>query len=99
MEKNVDLLRDVILKRDDNARLLGFPSHAAFRLERRVAKAVEWVDEFLGDVESNSLERGAAEMKLLLERKALYVRADPNHHESYPDCVPPWDYPFYSRLV
>lgn len=93
LEKNVDLLRDVILKRDDNARLLGYPSHAAFRLERRVAKTVEWVNEFLGDAESNLLQRGAAEMKLLLERKALYVKGDPKHHEPYPDCMPPWDYP------
>lgn len=99
LEENVDLLRDIILKRDDNARLLGYSSHAAFRLERRVAKTVKWVDEFLSDVESNLLERGAAEMKLLMERKAAYVQADPKRDEPYPDCMPPWDYPFYSHLV
>ncbi|KAG6363517.1 hypothetical protein INS49_008617 [Diaporthe citri] len=58
LEENVDLLRDIILKRDDNARLLGYSSHAAFRLERRVAKTVEWVDDFLSDVETNLLGRG-----------------------------------------
>ncbi|KAL2275896.1 hypothetical protein FJTKL_01450 [Diaporthe vaccinii] len=99
LEENVDLLRDIIWKRDDNACLLGYSSHAAFRLERRVAKTVEWVDEFLSDVESNLLERGAAEMKLLMERKASYVQADPKRDEPYPDCMPPWDYPFYSHIV
>lgn len=99
LEKNVDLLKDVILKRDENARLLGYSSHAAFRLERRVAKTVARVEEFLDDVESNLLELGAAEMALLLERKALYVQANPDLQEPYPDCMPPWDYPFYSHLV
>lgn len=99
LEGNVDLLRDIILKRDDNACLLGYSSHAAFRLERRVAKTVGWVDEFLSDVQSNLLERGAAEMKLLMERKASYVQADPKRDEPYPDCMPPWDYPFYSHIV
>lgn len=99
LEENVDLLRDIILKRDDNARLLGYSRHAAFRLERRVAKTVEYIDEFLGDVESNLLERGAAEVRLIMERKASYVQADPKRGEPYPDCMPPWDYPFYSYLV
>lgn len=99
LEKNVDLLREIILKRDENARLLGYSSHAAFRLERRVAKTVEWVEEFLGDVEANLLKRGAAEMKILKERKTSYVQADAEHHEPYPDCMPPWDYPFYSHIV
>lgn len=60
---------------------------------------VDWVDEFLSDVESNTIERGADEMKLLLGRKASYEQANPRHHEPCPGYMPPCDYPFYSHLV
>ncbi|KAJ0341655.1 hypothetical protein COL922a_002094 [Colletotrichum nupharicola] len=36
--ENVDLFKQVIDLRDENARLLGYENHAAFRLESRVAK-------------------------------------------------------------
>lgn len=51
------------------------------------------------DIQATPRQRGAAEMKLLMERKTSYVQADPKRDEPYPDCMPPWDYPFYSHLV
>lgn len=38
-------------------------------------------------------------MRLLLDRKASYVQADPRHHERCPGYMPPRNYPFYSHLV
>lgn len=64
-----------------------------------MAKTVELVEDFMADVESNLLERGAAEMKSLLEKKTTYVQATHKDHEPCPDCIPPWDHPFFSNLT
>lgn len=65
----------------------------------RTRRRVYLADDVLSDVESNLLERGAAEMEMLLERKALYVQSNPERQEPYADYMPPWDCPFYSHLV
>jgi metallopeptidase MepB len=78
--------------RDENARLLGYASHAAFRLETRVVKTTNWVDNFLDEFEQALLPQGRREMQLLLERRNL-------DHPDSGDSMPPWDYDYYNRLV
>lgn len=43
LAENVPIFREVILLRDENARELGFPSHAATKLPYRSAESTEWV--------------------------------------------------------
>lgn len=69
LEGNIVIFREVILRRDSNARLLGYPSHAASRLEKRVAKTTAWVHHFLDQLQDTLLPREHAEMELLLARK------------------------------
>ena len=99
LAQNVDLFKEVIVRRDENARLLGYPSHAAFRLEKRVAKTPEWVDHFLDDLEKVLVPQGKRDMQSLLERKKRYLVENPDYPQEYPDIMPPWDYDFYSRLA
>jgi metallopeptidase MepB len=93
LPENVDLFREILLLRDENARLLGYANHADFRLENRVAKTAPWVDGFLDDIERVLLPRGKKEMQRLLEKRRLDFPQDEA------DSMPPWDYDYYSRIV
>ncbi|KAF5510323.1 Saccharolysin [Colletotrichum siamense] len=90
--ENVDLFKQVIDLRDENARLLGYESHAAFRLEARVAKTTTWVNSFLDELEDVLLRKGREEMRALLDiRKKDFPQDN--------DSMPPWDYDYYNRLL
>ncbi|KAI8207765.1 Saccharolysin [Colletotrichum sp. SAR 10_76] len=90
--ENVDLFKQVIDLRDENARLLGYENHAAFRLEARVAKAATWVNSFLDGLEDVLLRKGGEEMKTLLEIRDKDFPQDN-------DSMPLWDYDYYNRLL
>lgn len=100
LEVNVPIFRDVILRRDTNARMLGYPSHASFRLEKRVAKTTVWVHAFLDQLKNVLLPQGEKEMKRLLDRKKAYLQTGEYRNlEEHPNSMPSWDVKFYSRLV
>lgn len=44
---NVALFQNVIIRRDAQARMLGYANHGAFRVEHRSVKSVEWIKRFL----------------------------------------------------
>lgn len=94
--QNVPLFREAILLRDEAARLLGYPSHAAFRLEDKMAKTPETVNKFLGDLRSRLAAGGLKEIQQLLElkkedEKARGVPVDNGYYL--------WDHRFYDRLM
>jgi metallopeptidase MepB len=92
LPQNVDLFKQIIMLRDENARLLGYTSHASFRVENRVAKTTEWVNNFLDELEHVLLPQGELEMQALLERRSI----------DFPDnakSMPPWDYDYYNRML
>ncbi|KAH6986940.1 peptidase family M3 [Ilyonectria destructans] len=99
LRENLDLFKDVITKRDENARLLGYGSHASFRLENRVAKTADWVINFFSQLADTLLPQGESEMQLLLEVKKKYLTENTDYPQDYPDAMPPWDYAFYSRIA
>jgi len=92
LPENVALFKQITVLRDENARLLGYANHAAFRLEARVAKTTKWVNNFLDELERALLPRGRQEMQSLLERRNLDLLESE-------DSMPPWDYDYYNRLV
>ena len=47
---NVPLFKEAVVLRDEAARLLGYPNHAALRIEDKMAKTPKTVDDFLGDL-------------------------------------------------
>lgn len=91
---NVPIFKEIIVLRDQNARLLGYESHAAFRLENRIAKSPKWVEDLLDELEEVLLPRGQRAMEpLLLKRQIL----DPIG-ASETASMPPWDFDYYSRI-
>ena len=94
--ENVPLFREAVLLRDEAARLLGYPNHAAFRIEDKMAKTPEAVNDFLNDLRTRLTEGGDAEIETLksLKRQDLESRGEKSDDHYYL-----WDHRFYDRLM
>src|SRR3569833_461538 len=93
---NIPLFREVMILRDEAARLLGYPNHAAFRIEEKMAKTPETVEEFLKDLRVRLGLGGKQEMAHLLVQKkgdasARNVPFDGNYYL--------WDHEFYNCIM
>ncbi|KAK1638860.1 peptidase family M3 [Colletotrichum phormii] len=101
--ENVPLFKEMLILRDENARILGYGSHADFRIERRVAPSTEWVEGFLGRLSKGLEPRGREEMARVAERKRvdLGIRGDTvgGEKESEEGKILPWDFEYYTRLL
>ncbi|KAK1489120.1 peptidase family M3 [Colletotrichum tamarilloi] len=94
--QNVPLFQEAIILRDEAARMLGYPNHAALRIEDKMAKTTKTVNDFLGDLRSRLTAGGAKEVEHLQELKkadtdARGVENDGNYYL--------WDHKFYDRLM
>ncbi|KAJ5137101.1 hypothetical protein N7448_005655 [Penicillium atrosanguineum] len=90
--QNVPLFREAVILRDEAARLLGYPNHAAFRIEDKMAKTPETVDTFLGDLRTRLTAGGKKEIEALMKLKQEH---DPKSDGRYYL----WDHRFYDRLM
>ncbi|KAI4141777.1 MAG: hypothetical protein LQ341_003433, partial [Variospora aurantia] len=96
--ENAPLFREAINLRDEAARLLGYPNHAAFKIEDKMAKTTETVDDFLGDLRKRLTKGGAAEKKTLLELKQKDLEAR-GEEKTFDGHYFLWDNRFYDRLM
>ena len=96
--QNVPLFREAVVLRDEAARLLGYPNHAAFRIEDKMAKTPKTVDDFLGDLRARLTPGGKAEVEKLksLKEKDLKSRGDEAGYDGHYFL---WDHRFYDRLM
>lgn len=96
---NISLFKEVILLRDQRARLLGFENHAAFRIKSRAIQSVDYVRKFLWELEKSLVPRGKMEIERLQsmrmqDRKALGV-----WQEGDDVSFPPWDLNYYQAKL
>ncbi|EGS21800.1 metalloendopeptidase-like protein [Thermochaetoides thermophila DSM 1495] len=94
--QNVPLFKEAILLRDEAARLLGYPDHASFRIEDKMAKTPQAVLDFLNDLKTRLAPGGVKEREHLLELKkkdheARGLPFDGNYYL--------WDHRFYDRMM
>ncbi|KAK0744929.1 peptidase family M3-domain-containing protein [Apiosordaria backusii] len=96
LNQNVPLFRDAVLLRDEAARLLGYPDHATFRIEDKMAKTTKTVLDFLGDLKTRLGPGGLKEIAHLqeLKKKDHEARGLPYDGNYYL-----WDHRFYDRLM
>ncbi|WPG99434.1 Hypothetical protein R9X50_00224800 [Acrodontium crateriforme] len=88
---NVELFKEAIVLRDEAARLLGYPNHATFRIEDKMAKTPETVDAFLGDLRKRLAPGGLKEIEKLKELK--------KQETGNADKYFLWDHRFYDTLM
>ena len=87
---NKPLLREILRLRAERARLLGYPTHAHYRLEDQMAKTPERALSLMGAVWPAAVARvheEVAEMQALADREAAGIR------------IEPWDYRYYAEKV
>ncbi|EOO01216.1 putative metallopeptidase protein [Phaeoacremonium minimum UCRPA7] len=94
--QNAPLFKETILLRDEAARMLGYPDHASFRIEDKMAKTPKTVNDFLGDLRTRLAPGGEKERDHLLELKKADAEAqglsfDGNYYL--------WDHRYYDRLM
>ena len=96
LPQNIPIFREVILLRDEAARLLGYPNHAAFIIEDKMAKTPKTVDDFLGDLRTRLTQGGASEMEAL---KALKKQELKSMGEDFDGYYFLWDHRYYDRMM
>ncbi|KAF6804533.1 metallopeptidase (peptidase family M3) [Colletotrichum sojae] len=96
LRENVGLYKQILLLRDENARVLGYDSHAAFRIRRRTAPSTEWVGEFLNKLSGELLPHGRREIARLgkIKKQHLERLGEKDGQE-----IMAWDYYYYARLL
>lgn len=92
-KRNIELLEEAIELRHELAQLLGFPNHAAYVLDRVMAKTPERVTSFLESLKSKLVEKGSQELKALLELKREEC-GDPRVAK-----IESWDRLYYENLL
>lgn len=94
--QNVPLFHEAITLRDEAARLLGYPNHAAFRIEDKMAKTPKTVDDFLSDLRSRLSEGGLNEIETLKQMKKEDLES---RGEKFDGRYYLWDHRFYDRMM
>ncbi|KAF2484871.1 peptidase family M3-domain-containing protein [Neohortaea acidophila] len=89
--QNVELFKEALILRDEAARLLGYPNHATFRVEDKMAKTPKTVDDFLGDLRVRLAPAGLKEIEALKKLKQDETGSADNYFL--------WDYRFYDTLM
>ncbi|RDW61620.1 hypothetical protein BP5796_11512 [Coleophoma crateriformis] len=93
---NIPIFKEVMLLRDEAARLLGYPNHATFRIEEKMAKTPETVNTFLEDLRSRLASGGQKELQNLIQLK----RADlESRNEPFDGRFFLWDLAFYKQIM
>ena len=98
LPQNIPIFREVILLRDEAARLLGYPNHAAFIIEDKMAKTPKTVDDFLGDLRGRLVKGGDKERLALTElKKEDYTQL--GMMDKFDGRYYVWDNRYYDRLM
>jgi len=90
--KNRELLQEAIQIRFDLAKMLGYPTHAAFNLSKKMAKNPETVNAFLASLRSKLQQKGKQDIKELLALKNKDYKTTKN-------TLKPWDRSYYSNQL
>ncbi|KAI9371143.1 peptidase family M3-domain-containing protein [Aspergillus egyptiacus] len=94
--QNIPLFREAVILRDEAARLLGYPNHAAFRIEDKMAKTPKTVDDFLAGLRARLTDGGRKEIAQLVELKKSDLAS---RGEAFDGGYYLWDHRFYDRLM
>ena len=98
LNQNIEIFKEAILLRDEAARLLGYPNHATFKIEDKMAKTPKTVDDFLGSLRTRLAPGGLKELDKLKELKKEDL-ASRGGKDTYDGRYYLWDHRFYDTLM
>ena len=91
-DKNIAILDNMVKKRDELAKLMGYPTYAAYALVPKMASNPKTVWNFLNDLVSRSKEKAKNDVGLLeIEKKVELAKEDAK--------LQPWDIGFYKNQI
>lgn len=96
--ENVPLFKEAIVLRDEAARLLGYPNHATYKIEDKMAKTPKTVDDFLGDLKTRLAPGGEKELDVLKKLKKSDL-SKLGHDDKDDGRYYLWDHRYYDRLM
>ncbi|CAH8540443.1 unnamed protein product [Schistosoma rodhaini] len=96
IKENTPILKRLMELRRERATILGFPTHADFMLDLRMAKTAANVDKFLNNVGTKLKEAEVKETARLLELKK--EECDRLGY-TFNNCLNPWDTRYYMNMV
>ncbi|CAG0890407.1 unnamed protein product [Cyprideis torosa] len=96
MKENVPILEELIQLRHKQAQLLGYPNHATYIQEIRMAKKPETVETFLTELSRKLQPLWAKEREMFLQLKKEQCEAS---GEVFVSKINIWDMQFLSTLV
>lgn len=99
LPKNVKLVKDITISRDAQARLLGYSSHAEFKLQKAIVKDPAWVENFLEGLSDGLVEIRKRRAQYLHDVRRQDLNADGLYSEVGGETFPPWDVAYYTRLI
>ena len=91
-DKNITILNNMVKKRDELAKLMGYPTYAAYALVPKMAGNPTTVWNFLNDLIARSKEKAKNDVTLLENEKKAETGID------YA-VLEPWDIPFYKNQI
>ena len=92
---NVDLFKQAVVLRDEKACLLGYDTHAQFRIEDKMMKSAKAVDEFLGDLRTRLTPLADKELEAMKQIKKDDLSSK---GQEYDGNYYVWDHRYYSRI-
>lgn len=95
-KENIPMLEQVIKLRHECATLLGYPSHAAFKLELKMAKETSNVTTFLADTQKKLIPLAKKELETLLALKKTECQ---KNGIEFDGKINSWDFHYYNRLL
>ncbi|KAK9816736.1 hypothetical protein WJX72_004381 [[Myrmecia] bisecta] len=96
LEENTAILEEMVSLRHQMAMLLGYPSHAAFIAETRMAKSPKTILDFLSDLSAKLDPLFDKEMQVLLKLKADECKES---GEEFDGALNQWDVTYFRNMV
>ncbi|MGC4041778.1 MAG: M3 family metallopeptidase [Flavobacterium sp.] len=92
-EKNIAILDKMVKKRDELAKLMGYPTYAAYSLVPKMAKDPQTVWAFINDLISRVTEKAKADVAQLTAEKKAEAKGDEYVF------LEPWDISYYKSQI
>ncbi|WP_400193639.1 M3 family metallopeptidase [Hymenobacter sp. B81] len=92
-DKNLDVLQQVLLERQKKAKLLGYPSYAAYQISSRMAKTPQTVWDFEAKLVERVKQKTAQDVQELLAVKRTA------HNDPAAATLNPWEVSYYNELL
>ncbi|KAA9338498.1 Zn-dependent oligopeptidase [Hymenobacter busanensis] len=92
-DKNLDVLKQLLVERQKKAKLLGYPSYAAYQISSRMAKTPQTVWDFESKLVERVKQKTAQDVAELLEVKRT-ASGDPKA-----STLSPWEVSYYNELL